>query len=122
MMKRRNSYAADTVFPFAVFFINRSLGFAGTCNLTRMNVFYTKEVNRLLFAHTEVPWTMVGLASLQSETSKLKTFVQSSFAPHCSSGVFRLNSPLLNYAMQNLKRLKSLRFTDAAPFEYFSVL
>lgn len=49
--KRRYYHAVDAVFLFVAVFIDKNLGFVESCDLTRMNVLYTKIAIKMLFEH-----------------------------------------------------------------------
>lgn len=53
MIERVHYFFADTVFPFAASYIDRSPRFMDGCDLTRINEFYKKMVNRFFAITTQ---------------------------------------------------------------------
>lgn len=56
---------------------------------------------------------------LQSGTSSVKTDVDSTTSPDCSSSLCALKFHVLDFLLDNLKKLKSFSLTYASPFEHF---
>lgn len=87
-MEGGNYIAVDVVLPSAASFMARSLGFLERCDLTRMNVLYTGSVNKVLFEHKDSAWVEGEQVRLCLEIWKIKSVVEKTIAPHCSSGLF----------------------------------
>lgn len=66
--------------------------------------------------------TAGALETLPSEVLKVEVVVERTHAPDSSSGLFRLETRLVEHIVKDLKRPKSFSSTDAAPFGYFHVL
>lgn len=49
-------YAVDTEFPLVALFMNTRLGLVKRCDLTRVNVLFTKRENMLLLEYNEATW------------------------------------------------------------------
>lgn len=82
----------------------RNLGVLERYGLIRMNVFYTDMVIKLLLDHKEPVWTPEQLESLRSEISGLKTAGDRTFARHCWSGLFTLQTQILDHVVEAFER------------------
>lgn len=66
-MERRTFYAGNAVFPFAVAFIDKSLGTVQKYDLAWLNALYNETSNEVLFVHRDGPLAESELVRRRSE-------------------------------------------------------
>lgn len=66
-------------------------------------------------------WSGVELQVLNSETNHFGKIVGHTFAKHCSTGLFTLNFHLLDYPLEDLRKLDTLSDLDTPSFEHYTV-
>lgn len=74
-MERRKYYAINTMFPFVAAFIERSLVFVESCEVTRINILNTQTVNKVLCNQRRRAWGEDEVVRLRWEISKFKSVV-----------------------------------------------
>lgn len=79
IMRGRNYYASDIVFPFVAPFIHKIFGFVERCSLTTMTVLYTEMANKVLFDQSGGAWVEGESVRLWSEIWKLKRVAGKTF-------------------------------------------
>lgn len=122
LMKRRNYYDADTLFPFAPLLADINLGFVERCDLTRVSVLDMEVVSQLLSDHIGAAWMARELVRLRLETSMLKTVVERTSVPHFSSGLCPLKFHFLEPIMEDLGNIENMTLACAAPSMHFNLV
>lgn len=110
------------VFLFVASFIERSVGFDGKCDMTRMNVRYRDIVVKVVVDHRKLQCVGGELSGLRREIEEYKRVVYRVCALHCPSGWSIISFHPLDNLVEDLESLVSMAFTEVALFENYSVL
>lgn len=121
MMERRSCYAADTVFLVVTVFTDRSLCLVERKKLILMNGLYNEMLGMVLLDLRGDAWVQHELVRLRSDIWEFKSVAEKIFATHCSSVFLKVKVHLVTYLLEDSERFRSLLFTDARLFEFFTV-
>lgn len=118
MLKAINHYSVDAEICFAAALTDRLFGFVERGNWTRMNVLYTKIVNKVLFGHKDGSWVEGEVVGLWSEICKFKECCSKKFEPHCSFHSSTLKFYLLDFLVDSLERFECFSYRVLTKYRF----
>ena len=120
MVEGKDYRVLDIVFPFVFGYADIWLGSQDEAPLTRIHVFYTDLVNRLMSNNHSRGWSAADMDELQNAVREFKKLLWCVFGPHCNNGLNTLKFHLLDHLVHDLKRFGSISVLSASPYEHFN--
>ena len=122
MLEGKDYKNLDSLFPFLYGYVDRWLGNAEDCHLTKLHTEYTDLQQSVMTDNHGYGWTDKDIQNLRSSISDFKKHMVSSFQDSFPTDLGTLKFHLLDHLPDDLSRFGSTKVLSASPFEHFNLL